>query len=145
MTSALSQHNNILFFNNNNNTKTGDGNDGWVSRFLRPGWNFNPLAFVLSAMVAMMLLGGVKESKTVTNYFTALKMMGILTMTLTGLSLLNVQNPTPFLPPTLGMNGFFRGGTVSFMGFLGFDEVCCRPRQVLTRSIRAYCFLSRFG
>ena len=114
---------------NNNNV---DEDDGWMlRRILRPGWNFNPLAFILSLLVTMVLLRGVKESKTVTNYFTVLKIMGILLMTMTGFSLLEVPNLTPFLPPTLGMHGFFRGSTVSFMGYLGFDEVCCLSAEAM--------------
>lgn len=112
-------------------TKPGVDNDGWMAHILQPGWNFNPLAFVLSALVAMLLLGGVKESKNVTNYFTVLKMMGVVIITLTGFSLLDVRNLIPLLPPTLGANGFFRGSTVSFMGYLGFDEVCCLTAEAM--------------
>lgn len=108
-----------------------DDDDGWASHILRPGWNFNPMAFVLSALVSMLLLGGVKESKAITNYFTAFKTIGILLITLTGLYHLEVQNLTPFLPRTLGWSGFFRGGTISFMGFLGFDEVCCLTAEAI--------------
>ncbi|KAL7442819.1 hypothetical protein ACHAXH_009527 [Discostella pseudostelligera] len=112
-------------------TKPGINNNGWMAHILQPGWNFNPLAFVLSALVAMLLLGGVKESKNVTNYFTVLKMMGIVIITLTGVSLFDIRNLTPFLPPTLGVNGFFHGSTLSFMGYLGFDEVCCLTAKAM--------------
>ena len=31
-----------------------DGSSRWASRLLRPGWNFNPLAFLLAASASMM-------------------------------------------------------------------------------------------
>jgi len=129
--------------------------DGWLARVLRPGLgSFNPMAFLLCAFVTMLLLGGVKESKAVTNYFTAFKMVIVAAMILTGLGLFEIQNLKPFLPSEFGIKGFFYGGTVSFMGYLGYDEVCCltaeaiepqrnMPRAILwTMGILALCYMS---
>lgn len=115
--------------------------DRWVARILRPGWNFNPLAFLLAASASMLLLNGAKESKAVTNYVTAFMVVSVVAISATGLGLLEVRNLSPFLPPALGINGFFAGGTVSFMGYLGFDEVSCftaeaiEPQKNMPRAI----------
>jgi len=146
------------------NSNDGDGGqhgggtkDGLMARILQHpgggGTSFNPMAFLLCAMVSMLLLCGVKESKAVTNYFTAVKVAVILTMILTGLGLLDVRNLRPFLPSEFGISGFFYGGTLSFMGYLGYDEVCCltaeaiepqrnMPRAILwTMSILTVCYM----
>ena len=118
-----------------------DGSSRWAARLLRPGWNFNPLAFLLAASASMMLLNGARESKVVTNYVTALMVASVASISLGGLGLLEAGNLIPFLPPALGMNGFLAGGTVSFMGYLGFDEVSCftaeaiEPQKNMPRAI----------
>ncbi|KAL7524014.1 hypothetical protein ACHAWF_001368, partial [Thalassiosira exigua] len=125
-----------------------------MERVLRPGWGFNPMAFLLSAAVWALLLGGVKESNVVTNHFTAFKVAIVLLMTLAALGLNSPQNLTPFLPPELGISGFFAGGTLSFMGYLGYDEMRCPtteaidPRKNMPRAILAtiatltFCYVS---
>ncbi|KAL3826248.1 hypothetical protein ACHAXA_006276 [Cyclostephanos tholiformis] len=113
----------------------------WAVRLLRPGWNFNPLAFLLAASTSMLLLNGVKESKAVTNYVTAFMVASVVGIAFVALGLLEARNLSPFLPPALGINGFFAGGTVSFMGYLGFDEVSCftaeaiEPQRNMPRAI----------
>jgi len=103
----------------------------WVEKILQPGWSFNPMSFLLSAMVALLLLCGAKESKVVTNYFTLFKVVIVIAMTLTGLGLLEVQNLKPYLPPDFGIDRFVSGGTISFIGFLSYDEVCCMTAEAV--------------
>ena len=106
-------------------TKPGIDNDGLFAHILQPGYSFNPLSFLLSALVSTLLLGGVKESKAVTNYGAALTMLLVVTIISAGLGLLELHNLKPFLPSEFGLEGLFMGGTLSFMGYLGYDEVCC--------------------
>ena len=47
----------------------------WASRLLDPGYNINPLAFLVSACCTALILCGVKESKLVTDFFTWTKVL----------------------------------------------------------------------
>ena len=109
----------------------GSSSSGWLVHFLRPGLNFNPMAFLVSTAMAGLLLGGVKESKVITNYFTAFKVAFVAFMTSMAFGLMNPMNLTPFVPPEFGAKGVLQGATVSFFGFLGYDEVCCLTAEAI--------------
>jgi APA family basic amino acid/polyamine antiporter len=87
---------------------------------------FNPLAAVIATASVVLLMFGVKESKSVTNFFTMTKILVVVFMTVVGLILMKPkENLHPFIPPQFGLVGVFRGATSSFFGYIGFDEVCC--------------------
>jgi len=88
---------------------------------------FNLPAGLLSLTCTVLLLKGVQESKTVTNFFTVLKLLLVAFMTIGGFVLWNGSaNMRPMFPPPLhGASGIWRGATSSFFGYLGYDEVCC--------------------
>jgi APA family basic amino acid/polyamine antiporter len=92
--------------------------------WMHSGDTVNLPAFVVSSLSTLLLLAGVQESKSVTNYITAFKMFIVAFMTIGGFLLFQRQN---FGPPTapFGASGVLRGATTSFFGYLGFDEVCC--------------------
>lgn len=101
-----------------------DGSDVWL--LLDPGWGINPMAFLVSLGSVVLLLGGVQESKMVTNVFTTVKMVLVLFMAVAGLSLMRwKENMVPLVPPQFGAAGVLRGATSSFFGYVGFDEICC--------------------
>ena len=87
--------------------------------------SLNPLAFALSIAATITLLSGVKESKRVVNAFTIFKLVLVAFMIVVGFAHSRQQNWAPFLPPTFGVAGIFRGSTSAFFGLLGFDEVVC--------------------
>ncbi len=90
------------------------------------GDNFNPLATIVSTASVILLMGGVKESKSVTNFFTMTKVAVVVFMAIVGMMLMKPrENLTPFVPPQYGVAGILRGATSSFFGYIGFDEVCC--------------------
>lgn len=91
----------------------GIDSDGLVAHILKPGYSFNPLSFLLSAMVSMLLLSGVKESKAVTNWGATVTVLLVVMITLTGLGFAEQQNLKPLLPPELGLDGLLMGGTLS--------------------------------
>jgi len=97
----------------------------WIQGILYPGLSFSPMAFFISVAAIALLLKGVRESKTVTNVFTTIKIAVVTLMVLGGLALMNSDNLEPFVPPAYGVSGVMRGATTSFFGYLGFDEVCC--------------------
>jgi APA family basic amino acid/polyamine antiporter len=100
--------------------------------FLNPGYNFNPLAALVSTASVVLLMNGVKESKAVTNFFTVTKITLVIFMAVFGLIIMKPrENLTPFIPQQLGLAGIFRGATSSFFGFIGFDEVACMAKEAV--------------
>ena len=100
---------------------------GWESAnvIFLPGWNFNPLAAVISITATVLLSNGVQESKRVTDLFTFLKVGLVIFMTIGGFFYYKSSNLSPFVPPEFGVSGVLRGATSSFFGYLGYDEICC--------------------
>ncbi|KAL7574042.1 hypothetical protein ACA910_015620 [Epithemia clementina (nom. ined.)] len=111
--------------------------EAWLLPF--GGW-INVPALLISSAATLLLLMGVQESKRVTNFFTALKMMLVLLMivggfcffvpaNLLGTSLAKNGHHPPFLP--YGVPGVIRGTTSAFFGYLGYDEVCVVAGEAL--------------
>lgn len=92
---------------------------------LDPGLGINPCAFVVSLGSVLLLLEGVKESKSVTNFFSSLNVSLVLFMAVMSMILAKKENLTPLIPPEFGVSGVLRGATSSFFGYIGFDEICC--------------------
>jgi len=97
----------------------------WVQTYLQPGYNLNPMAFCVCVASVVLLMDGVKESKRVTNFFTATKVGLVLFMSVGGFILTRKENLVPFVPPQFGASSVLRGSTSCFFGYLGYDEVCC--------------------
>jgi len=74
----------------------------------------SPLAFLISTGAVGLLLMGVKESKQMTNYFTAIKITLIIFMLSVGAFYVQPTNWVPFFP--FGWAGTFRGATGTFFG-----------------------------
>ena len=80
--------------------------------WFNPGFDFNPLAALISAASVILLMNGVKESKAVTNFFTVSKILLVSFMALAGLFLMKPEeNLVPSVPPQFGWSGIFRGAT----------------------------------
>jgi APA family basic amino acid/polyamine antiporter len=80
-------------------------------------------ASLISLACMLLLLAGVRESKFVTNFITAIKMMVVGLMVIGGFALFQPNNLQPPLAPR-GLDGVLRGATSSFFGYLGYDEIC---------------------
>eukprot|EP00587_Corethron_hystrix_P003225 CAMPEP_0113305906 /NCGR_PEP_ID=MMETSP0010_2-20120614/5364_1 /TAXON_ID=216773 ORGANISM="Corethron hystrix, Strain 308" /NCGR_SAMPLE_ID=MMETSP0010_2 /ASSEMBLY_ACC=CAM_ASM_000155 /LENGTH=664 /DNA_ID=CAMNT_0000160455 /DNA_START=125 /DNA_END=2119 /DNA_ORIENTATION=- /assembly_acc=CAM_ASM_000155 len=114
----------------------------WVEQYMR-GWpaGFNPMAAAVSMASLAVLIMGVRESRTVTNFFTVAKLMLIFFMIAGGMTLMKASNFSPYIPPQYGIMGVARGTTSCFFGYIGFDEICCmageakNPRKNLPRAI----------
>mmetsp|Transcript_30181 Transcript_30181/g.44075 ORF Transcript_30181/g.44075 Transcript_30181/m.44075 type:complete len:495 (-) Transcript_30181:28-1512(-) len=108
----------------------------WVYAYLQPGYGINPMAFLVSCSTTLLLLGGVKESKMITDIFTWIKVALVLFMAIGGLLLLDTNNLQPFMPPELnGWNGIMRGATTSFFGYLGYDGICCVAGEAINPTV----------
>ena len=88
-------------------------------------FGFSPLAFCVATACVLMLMGGIKESKTVSNVVTVTKVAVVFYMIIGGFFFLRTQNWEPFIPPQYGIAGVFRGATASFFGYIGYDDVAC--------------------
>lgn len=95
-------------------------------------WGLNIPAFLISTICTVLLLMGVKESKTATNTITAFKMLLVGFMVAGGLYLYippqSSEATSALLQPGMSqkvISGVVRGATSSFFGYLGYDEVCC--------------------
>ena len=110
-----------------------------LASILNPGYGLSPMGFIVTAASLGLLLNGIKESKSVSNFMTTLKLLLVLFMILGGFCFFQASNLSPFMP--FGLSGVMRGATSSFFGYLGYDEVCCiageslNPRRDLPRAV----------
>ena len=85
----------------------GAGDESWY-RFLMflldPGYGISPCAFLVSLGSVLLLLGGVKESKNVTNFFSTLNVSLVFFMATMSLILAKRENMVPFVPPEFGVS-----------------------------------------
>jgi APA family basic amino acid/polyamine antiporter len=87
-----------------------------------------PAAFII-ALIAYILVRGIKESATVNSVIVFLKIGIILIFIGAGLFFIKPALWKPFIPPNQGQFGFFglsgilRGAGVMFFAYLGFDAV----------------------
>jgi APA family basic amino acid/polyamine antiporter len=79
------------------------------------------------AMTALLVIG-VSESANVNNVIVFIKVGVLLAFIIAGVSFINVDNWTPFIPPneggfTYGVPGIFRAASVIFFAYVGFEAV----------------------
>lgn len=96
----------------------GGGENFWI---LDPGLGINPCALLVSLGSVLLLLDGVKESKSVTNFFSTLNVSLVFFMAAMSLALAKRENMTPFVPPEFGVCIIVR---ISFHRF-DFSQYCC--------------------
>eukprot|EP00977_Amphora_coffeiformis_P016232 scaffold4961_cov149-Amphora_coffeaeformis.AAC.1 len=114
--------------------------DSFLLVLMKPVEWMNVPASLISFASTLLLLGGVRESKLVTNLITAVKMLVVGLMVVGGFLLFHPVNMQPPLAP-FGVNGVLRGATSSFFGYLGYDEICVvageakHPRRDLPRAV----------
>mmetsp|Transcript_2678 Transcript_2678/g.5738 ORF Transcript_2678/g.5738 Transcript_2678/m.5738 type:complete len:683 (-) Transcript_2678:198-2246(-) len=106
-----------------------------VLQILDPGYGINPMACLVSIATTILVLGGVKESKMVTDFFTWVKVVLVVFMTVGGFLLMQPSNLTPMIPPEFGPSGILRGAVSSFFGYLGFDAVCCVAGEAINAEV----------
>ena len=117
--------------------KTYESPNAWYQYLifiLDPGFAINPCAFLVSFGAVLLLLGGVKESKSVTNFFSTLNVSLVFFMATFSLTLVKKENMIPFIPKEFGAGGVLRGATSSFFGYIGFDEICCMSGESINPS-----------
>jgi amino acid transporter len=95
----------------------------WIKEHLdAKGSSFSPLAFLISAGSICLLLNGVKESKRVTNFFTALKVAVVSFMVFVAFYHVRPSNWSPFVPPQFGVAVWCEGRRERFLDFLDMTK-----------------------
>jgi APA family basic amino acid/polyamine antiporter len=131
------------------------GNNQPINHYLQEqliAWQNAPELFGLKLICDLPALGivfaitaliyrGVHETKTVGNYFVALKLCVIVLVIIVGAFYVNPENWSPFTPN--GLTGILRGVASVFFAYIGFDalattaEECKDPKRDLPKAMMA--------
>jgi APA family basic amino acid/polyamine antiporter len=104
------------------------------------GWFFtgsiiNFPAVVLVVLVSTLLYVGIKESSRINNIIVFIKVAVILLFIGFGISFINTDNWTPFIPEntgsfgSFGISGIFTGAAVIFFAYIGFDAISTAAQE----------------
>jgi APA family basic amino acid/polyamine antiporter len=96
---------------------------------------FNLPAVILTALVTVLIVVGIKESATVNTAIVMIKVAVVLIVIACGAAYVNTANWHPFVPPNTGTfgeygwSGVFRGAAVIFFAYIGFDAVSVTAQE----------------
>ena len=104
---------------------------GWE----RTGSILNCPAVALVILITALLVIGIKESSKFNNVIVLIKLTVILLFIGFGISSINVDNWTPFIPENtgvfgaFGISGIFAGAGVIFFAYIGFDALSTAAQE----------------
>ena len=137
---------------------------GWPDA-IAPGSHFDLPAFVLVALLTVLVAVGIKESMRVNLVLVGVKLFIVLFVIIAGIGFINKDNWSPFIPPSapgkssqglttpllqvitgvepasFGVLGIMAGAAVVFFAYIGFDVVATtaeeakNPQRDLPRGI----------
>lgn len=92
---------------------------------------FNLVAAIGIAAVCSLLVLGVSESANINNAIVVIKIIVLVTFIAVGIQYINPANWDPFIPATpegstwdqFGVGGIFRGASIIFFAYVGFEAV----------------------
>jgi basic amino acid/polyamine antiporter, APA family len=96
---------------------------------------FNLPAALVVAVVAVLLILGIRESATFNNFIVLVKVVVILMFIIIGALYVTRNNWVPFLPANtgafghFGLSGVLRGAGVIFFAYIGFDAVSTAAQE----------------
>jgi APA family basic amino acid/polyamine antiporter len=96
---------------------------------------FNLPAVIITILVTILLVIGIKESATVNNVVVVIKVSVVLLVIGAGAVFFNTRNFEPFIPQNTGtfgeygISGIFRGAAVIFFAYIGFDAVSTSAQE----------------
>ncbi|MBK7819366.1 MAG: amino acid permease [Sphingobacteriaceae bacterium] len=111
-----------------------------------PSFAFNLPAFIITWIVTMILVKGIKEAANTNNIIVIVKIAVVLFVIIVGAFYINTDNWTPFIPaevpilddagnPTGGVNFGFGGvltaATIVFFAYIGFDAVSTQAGEAI--------------
>ncbi len=111
-----------------------------------PGFAFNLPAFIITWIVTVILVKGIKEAASTNNIIVIVKIAVVLFVILVGAFYINTENWTPFIPekvpvldakgvPTgefnFGFGGVLTAATIVFFAYIGFDAVSTQAGEAI--------------
>jgi basic amino acid/polyamine antiporter, APA family len=96
---------------------------------------FNLPAVIITLLVTILLVIGIKESANVNNVVVVVKVSVVLLVIAAGAVFFNRANFKPFIPANTGtfgeygLSGIFRGAAVIFFAYIGFDAVSTSAQE----------------
>jgi amino acid transporter len=96
-------------------------------------------AMAVNIIITWLVYLGIKESKNASNFMVALKLIVVMMVIGLGLSYVQPDNWTPFMPE--GIGGVLAGVSAVFFAYIGFDaisttaEECHNPQRDLPRGM----------
>ena len=96
---------------------------------------FNIPAAVIVLLVMALLIVGIKESANTNTLLVLIKSVVLVIFVVAGISYVNRDNLTPFIPPNtgefgrFGWSGILRGSAVMFFAYIGFDAVSTAAQE----------------
>ncbi len=106
------------------------------------GWHFTgaivnfPAVFIVALMTTLLVLG-IKKSARLNNIVVIVKVIVILLFIGFGISYINTENWTPFVPENTGTmgeygwTGILAGAAVVFFAYVGFDAVSTTSQEAI--------------
>jgi basic amino acid/polyamine antiporter, APA family len=106
------------------------------------GFAFNLPAFIITWVVTMILVRGIKEAASTNNVIVVVKVAVVLFVIAVGAFYVNPDNWVPFIPaetpnvldPTkmdFGWNGVITAATIVFFAYIGFDAVSTQAGEAI--------------
>ncbi|WP_114571343.1 amino acid permease [Exiguobacterium flavidum] len=89
---------------------------------------FNLPAFLIVAIITLLLSLGIKETKRVNNIMVVIKLAVVVLFIVVGVGYVEPTNWTPFTP--FGWGGVFSGAAIVFFAYIGFDAVTSAAEEV---------------
>jgi APA family basic amino acid/polyamine antiporter len=111
-----------------------------------PSFAFNLPAFIITWIVTMILVKGIKEAANTNNIIVVVKIAVVLFVIIVGAFYINTDNWTPFIPaevPKLdakgiatgdfnfGYGGVLTAATIVFFAYIGFDAVSTQAGEAI--------------
>ncbi|MGH9349157.1 MAG: amino acid permease [Vicinamibacterales bacterium] len=96
---------------------------------------FNLPAVIITILVTILLVIGIKESANVNNVIVVIKVVVVLMVIAAGFVFFNTPHFTPFIPENsgtfgeYGISGIFRGAAIIFFAYIGFDAVSTSAQE----------------
>src|SRR3954465_15663817 len=106
-----------------------------ANHFSRTGATLNVPAVVLTALMTVILVIGIKESARFNNIIVFIKLAIIFLVIGVGFAYVNTANWHPFIPANtgkfgqFGWSGVLRGAGVIFFAYIGFDAVSTAAQE----------------
>jgi basic amino acid/polyamine antiporter, APA family len=104
---------------------------GWS----RTGTIINIPAMVIVALIGLLVAVGIKAAASFNNLMVVVKLGAIALFVACGVTFINMDNLTPFIPANtgtfgeFGFSGILRGAGVIFFAFIGFDALSTMAQE----------------